>query len=59
MAVLHVIVSLNDANLSTSGNTFYHVRRTVREDSLSLEWEIDRAGGELKLDFLVIGEPAN
>ena len=59
----HVIVSPSDLSLSTTGNTFYKITRSVTRDSLSIGWRIDSPGGgdktdELEVDFLVIGEAA-
>jgi hypothetical protein len=53
----HVIVSLSETTLSTHDNTFYRVNRSVTEEKLIVDWRIDRAGGNLDLDFLVIGVP--
>jgi hypothetical protein len=53
----HVIVSLSETTLETHDNTFYRVNRSVTEEKLIVDWRIDRAGGNLDLDFLVIGVP--
>jgi hypothetical protein len=53
----HVIVSLSETTLETEDNTFYQVNRSVTEEKRIVDWRIDRAGGNLDLDFLVIGVP--
>jgi hypothetical protein len=53
----HVIVSLSETTLSTNDNSFYQINRSVTEGTLIVDWRIDRAGGNLDLDFLVIGTP--
>lgn len=54
--VAHAIISPSALTLSTNDNTRYKIDRSITASFLRFDWDIDRAGTPLRIDFLALSD---